>query len=65
MEDQDPELMGAEIADAIQTMIPSLPAFAEFSREYFKKLKEQKFETKEALYLTAKFIESMICSGNK
>ncbi len=65
MPKDDPELLNAEFADAIKQLLPSLPGFAQLSREYFKELKDKEFEEKEALYLTAKFIESMIFGKNK
>ena len=65
MAKDDPELAAAQLADALKQTIPSLPAFAELSRAYFKELKKQEFEDKEALYLSAKFVESIIFGKNK
>ncbi len=64
-EKEDPELDGAQLMDAIKAIVPSLPGYANLSREYFKQLKSEGFEKKEALYLTAKFTESLIFGHGK
>jgi hypothetical protein len=65
MPKDDPELVGAQLADAVRQLSPTLPAFAKLSREYFGQLKGEGFDDKEALYLSAKFIESIIFGKNK
>lgn len=61
----DPELLGAELADALKLITPGLPTYAKLSRQYFMELKKQEFDDKDALYLTSKFIEGIIFGKNK
>ena len=65
MADDDPELVGAQLSDALRRLMPGLPAYAKLSRQYYTELKGQEFGEKEALYLTAKFIETIIFGKNK
>jgi hypothetical protein len=61
----DPELVGARLADALKQLAPSLPVYAKLSRDYYNELVGQGFDQKDALFLTAKFIETIIFGKHK
>ena len=65
MPKEDPELVGARLADAVKLLTPELPAYAGLSRQYFMELKAQGFKDVESLYLTSKFIETVIFGKNR
>lgn len=65
MPKDDPELLGAQLADALKLIMPGLATYAKLSRQYFMELKEQDFDDKDALYLTSKFVESIIFGKSK